>query len=37
MRMDPQSLEAWIVMSVFTLACAIVLLVALSGCQMPLR
>jgi hypothetical protein len=35
--MDPQSIEAWIVMGTLTLACAIVLLVVLSGCQVPLR
>ena len=36
-KLDPLSIEAWIAVGVFTLACAVVLLVALAGCQVPLR
>jgi hypothetical protein len=37
-KLDPLSVEAWIAVGVFTLACAVVLAVALlGGCQVPLR
>lgn len=34
---DPQAIETWTLMLGLTLALAVVLAVALMGCQMPLR